>query len=166
MKHRSAIPEYDVWVQMRRRCRSPKSQRYKYYGARGIKVCVRWESFENFIADMGSRPSPKHSIHRVDNDGNYTPDNCRWVTQLEQNGGRSGYKAWGKIQAFGKNLSVRQWAAELGVVSADAIWLRLRRGWDAEKAISTPPQVKRKRSLIAQGAFRLNTHEHLKSLIS
>lgn len=69
---------------MRERCNNPKAQRYNYYGARGIRVCERWGSFELFIQDMGRRPSPKHSIDRIDNDGNYEPGNCRWATQDQQ----------------------------------------------------------------------------------
>lgn len=81
---KSRPPEYEVWRAMRRRTRNPNCQDYKYYGARGIVVCERWESFASFYADMGPRPSDGHSIDRIDVNGNYEPGNCRWATALVQ----------------------------------------------------------------------------------
>jgi hypothetical protein len=66
------------------RCRNPRNARYKDYGGRGITVCEAWRSFEAFLADMGRRPSPAHSLDRRENDGNYEPGNCRWATPEEQ----------------------------------------------------------------------------------
>lgn len=78
------IPEYKIWKAIRYRCNQPRCKDFAAYGGRGITVCERWQSFENFYADMGSRPSSCHSIDRIDNDAGYKPDNCRWATATEQ----------------------------------------------------------------------------------
>lgn len=75
---------HNTWLGMKQRCTNRKNKKYKDYGARGIKVCKRWEKFENFFKDMGKSPSPKHSIDRINNDDNYTPSNCRWATAKQQ----------------------------------------------------------------------------------
>lgn len=82
---KSFSSEYNTYHHMIKRCYSKNHNSYDYYGGRGITVCDRWlESFENFYEDMGEKPSPKHSIDRINNDGNYEPDNCKWSTQSEQ----------------------------------------------------------------------------------
>jgi hypothetical protein len=74
-------PEYVSWVQMKQRCSNPNHHAYGRYGARGITVCASWERYENFLADMGRKPSKSHSLDRIDNDRGYSPDNCRWATK-------------------------------------------------------------------------------------
>lgn len=82
-------PEYAIWCDMKKRCSNRKAQNYKYYGGRGIKVCNRWlHSYPNFLVDMGRRPSPVHTIERLDNEGHYEPNNCCWATWKVQRANR------------------------------------------------------------------------------
>lgn len=82
LKHGRAMnpgPTYRAWLNMRNRCNNPKTPQYKYYGALGVTVCDRWESFENFLADRGERPVGRYELDRIDPRGNYTPENTRWI---------------------------------------------------------------------------------------
>lgn len=78
------LPEYNSWRAMIARCYDPRNNRYEQYGGRGITVCQRWRRYANFLSDMGRKPSPRHSIERIDRDGNYESRNCRWATATEQ----------------------------------------------------------------------------------
>lgn len=77
-------PLYPIWNNMNQRCYNQNCKDWLYYGCKGVIICKRWHTFENFVADIGPRPSPNHSVDRIDNDGNYEPSNCRWATQYEQ----------------------------------------------------------------------------------
>lgn len=127
--------EYGIWQDMRKRCYKTYSSVYRYYGGRGVRVCDRWfNSFENFFADMGVRPTSKHSIDRINNNGNYEPSNCRWATQSEQVNNSSRTI---KIIIYGITYSIKQ-ASELFEIKHRILYDRLRRGWEPHEAIFTP----------------------------
>ena len=122
---------YKSWTKMRERCNYPKSNRYASHGARGIKVCKRWEKFENFYENMGERPSKDHSIDRVDNNGNYEPENCRWATQKEQANNRRSNR-WVTIDGVTKTYT--EWCEERGI-KRNTVTSRLSYGWTIERAL-------------------------------
>lgn len=96
---------------MLQRCYKVYAQQWGRYGARGIAVCRRWHRFENFLKDMGPKPL-KATLERIDNDGNYSPSNCRWATTAEQNRNKSNIR---RITFSGKTQSLAAWANEIGV---------------------------------------------------
>lgn len=83
MPFKNPHPLYSVWQSMRRRCLTPTAKQFDDYGGRGIKICPEWDDFHQFVADMGPKP-PQHSLDRKDNDGHYTPDNCKWSSRKDQ----------------------------------------------------------------------------------
>lgn len=131
----SASQEYHVWSSMRNRCSNPKDSDYPNYGQRGIYVCPEWESFEQFISDMGRRPSPKHSIDRIDNDGPYSPENCRWATKAEQTMNKQ--RPVRTVTHNGRTATIADWARETGL-SVPTLSGRLKLGWPVEKALTHP----------------------------
>lgn len=139
MKTRAAAaPEYAVWSMARKRCRLPSDRAFHRYGGRGIRMCDRWaDSFADFIADMGQRPSPKHSLDRIDNDGNYEPGNCRWVTRTVQ---ARNTRTNRLVEAFGEKLCIAAWAEKTGIRQHILIDRLGKLGWTPERALSTPAQ--------------------------
>ena len=125
--------QYDVWQQMKRRCNNPKSHVFRLYGGRGIKVCKAWQdSYAVFLADMGDRPSDDHQVERIDNDGDYCPENCRWALPKEQSSNRRTNRL---LTHDGMTMTVTQWAERIGI-SSHCIFQRLDRGWPIDRALN------------------------------
>jgi hypothetical protein len=124
---------------MRLRCLNPDHQAYPNYGGRGITVCQRWlESVQAFLDDMGPKPSPQHELDREDNDGNYEPGNCRWVTRSVNDRNRRNNR---HITFRGETRTLAEWC-ELLDLSQGAISKRLDAGWDTDRALGTPVRAK------------------------
>ena len=132
----SRSPEYKAWQAMLDRCRNENNQRYDQYGGRGIVVCDEWaKSFEAFFEHVGKRPSDQHSIDRIKNDRGYEPGNIRWATpDVQIRNTRRNIR----LTILGRTQVVSDWSLESGV-NVYTIMARLRRGWDAEHAVFTPP---------------------------
>jgi hypothetical protein len=131
-------PEYYAWAHMIERCENPRNPQWSDYGGRGIAVCARWRArFQNFLADVGPRPSPQHSIDRLENNGNYEPGNVAWRTRAEQNRNtrRTILLTYG-----GETLCAKDWAKRLGLCSGQVITWRLKHGWSLEEALTTRGQ--------------------------
>lgn len=127
---------YKSWSGAKDRVLRPGNPKYPSYGGRGIKMCQRWlNSFENFLADMGEKPSSAHSIERINNDGDYCPENCKWATNVEQSANR---RSASIITANGKTQSLSEWAKETGIHRV-TIFRRLQLGWSPDVAVSRAP---------------------------
>lgn len=130
--------EYRHWGRMKERCYSVNHRSYPRYGGRGIKVCDRWlgpNGFSNFLADMGPKPSPEHTVDRIDSDKDYSPENCRWATVDEQNNNRGDYNV--RLEVRGETRTVSEWAHHLGIAPT-VLRQRLLRGWSAEEVVAVP----------------------------
>lgn len=125
--------EHGIWMEMLKRCYCVTNRAYAKYGARGITVCAKWaESYAAFLEDMGRRPSPKHSIDRIDNNGNYEPGNCRWATKTEQVNNRSNTC---RIPFLGALTPIADVCRSTGIERVK-LWKRIFvRGWEVERAI-------------------------------
>lgn len=132
--------EYTTYCGIKRRCLNKKDKSYRRYGAKGISVCDRWlfgeeglSGFECFVLDMGLRTADQ-TIDRLDNAKGYSPENCRWATQKQQN---NNYSRNRRVTAFGKTQNLSEWGIEYGI-DGETIAARLKRGWPEEKAIADP----------------------------
>ena len=129
----TGTPTYAAWIDMKTRCGNEKIKGYHSYGGRGIKVCDTWESFENFLADMGERPAGL-SLDRIDNNGDYAPDNCRWATKNQQ----ARNKRNNRLLSFkGETRCLSEWAEIQGIKITTLFQRLYAYGWSTERALST-----------------------------
>ena len=126
--------EHSSWQKMWERCTNPNHERYKYYGARGITICEAWKSFPQFLKDLGQKPTPKHTVDRIDNDKNYEPANCKWSTRKEQSRNR---QTTVYVEHEGKRVLLIDLVAEHGVTRS-VVYGRLKNGWPLDRALLEP----------------------------
>jgi hypothetical protein len=130
-------PEYRAWCKMKERCNCTTSKDYARWGGRGIRVCERWQnSFTAFLHDMGPRPTPKHTLERLDNNGPYSPENCIWATRTRQarNTRNTVFLTWNN-----ETHCISEWS-EIVPISQRTIAERYRAGWPVERILTTPPR--------------------------
>lgn len=144
-------PEHRSWLSMMTRCiwSGPERDDYHLYQGKGVKVCERWLVFLNFLADMGPKPTPEHTLDRIDSDGNYEPQNCRWATRKEQ---ARNWKHRNKLFAHaGESLTLSEWAERLGI-ARESLRDRIESGWPLHHALTTAPIRERTRN--ERGTFK------------
>lgn len=136
-------PEYRAWIDIISRCCNPNHRWYPRYGGRGIEICERWrEDYRAFLEDVGRRPSPRHSIDRIDNNKSYYKENCAWRTPEEQLNNKSD-NHW--LEINGERRTISQWAKHVGRISPNGIRNRLNSGWTVSDAVTTPSAFKPER---------------------
>lgn len=127
----TSSPEYVSWQNMIQRTTNPNCPRFEDWGGRGIVPCTEWKQFENFFSDMGNKPTPNHTLERIDNKLGYSKDNCRWATSKEQGFNRRSNR---QLTANGYTFTMAQWCEELSINKV-TLSSRLRRGWSIEEAL-------------------------------
>jgi len=155
----SGIPEYGSWTDMRKRCYNPAHQRFHRQGGSNIRVCERWQSLEAFCEDMGTKPTPEHSVERRNNNGNYScgkcseciannwESNCYWATDEQQARNRSSNRF---LTHNGQTMCMADWAVHLGI-DQHTLAARLRKGWSPERALTQPVEFREKQLLTFNG---------------
>ena len=126
-------PEWRTWSSMLTRCNNEKSKCYRYYGAKGVSICERWRSFENFVADVGPRPAGT-TLDRIDNSRGYEPENCRWATIDVQNRNRGSILM---VEINGETKCVADWCDQLGI-PRPRVYARIQSGMALYEAITKP----------------------------
>ena len=154
-------PEHSVWVGMKQRCTNPNKRDYRWYGAKGVKVCEEWmHSFLSFYGHIGAKPTPAHTVDRINVEKGYEPGNVRWATQQEQVENTTVVRM---IYLNGKTQSVSAWEREMGL-SKGQVKARENNGWTTDAAILTPSVVGQKKlmkrtpqnySRLKNGTFRV-----------
>lgn len=140
-------PLFTVWKGMMSRCYKPQDKRYSQYGGRGISVCDRWHNINIFIDDMSSSYRPNLQLDRIDNDGSYSPENCKWSTRTEQARNKSNNI---KLTFEGQTKCLSEWA-EITGICIGTLWDRLIvRKWDTMKTLTTPPMSHKESTLLAR----------------
>lgn len=147
----SKSAEYMTWRRMWSRCTNPIVDRYPRYGGRGISVCDQWKSFEVFFKDIGVRPSPKHSLGRIDNNGNYEPGNVRWEEPEQQNYNK---KSTLRLNIGDKSIDMME-AVKITGQSRDAIVQRIKAGMPVDKVLAS--KNLKKQPITVNGVTRLTT---------
>lgn len=125
---------YGIWCTMIQRCTNPRVKRFSDYGGRGIKVCPKWTRFSGFLKDMGAGYRKGLTVERIDNDGPYSPENCRWATRFEQN---QNTRSSRRITFNGETLNLTTWARRIGITHSALI--RRLKYWKFEDAMSVKP---------------------------
>ena len=141
---RCRTPEHNAWCHMKCRCNNLDAADWKYYGGRGISVCARWDdSFAAFLADMGPKPSPRHSLDRINVDGDYEPSNCRWATHTQQ---MRNTRINRIVEVNGQSITLSE-AIQGSAISYNTVHHRINMlGWDIHDALSRPLHSRQKRS--------------------
>lgn len=127
-------PIYRIWRSMLGRCENPNAHAYELYGGRGIKICDAWHDFQTFYDDIGKRPADNYSLDRINNDGDYCPENCRWATWKQQSRNRSNNRI---IELDGERRCISEWASITGI-NHGTLTQRLNRGWTARQTLTMP----------------------------
>jgi hypothetical protein len=140
----SSTSSFRAWNAMMNRCYRPAQAHYGRYGGRGIRVCDRWHSFENFIEDMGLTPIG-FQLDRINNAGDYEPGNCRWVTPLMNSNNRRDNV---RIEYGGTTMTLAEWA-RVKKLTYHTLFLRLKRGWSIERALTTKMREERAKAKAA-----------------
>lgn len=129
----SRTPIYGVWGSMLQRCKNPACKEYRYYGARGIQVCKKWNSFAGFFEDMGANYKKGLSIERLNVNGNYEKENCTWIPRSEQTKNRTNARL---LTFNGETKSVSEWAKTTGIKYSTLLMRIIFYKWPVEKALT------------------------------